>query len=161
MKTIKGQIRHFGSRIASRGSSSAPPEASNVPTTQPGVIANDSNTLLTQAQDTNTLETHYRSSDAPGKQVVSLEPHSDNPSVPKVQTKASDIVHFMQDVDPDLMKKFGRFRILIIGRANAGKTTILQRICNSTEDPEIFNDRGKKVPSLSWDYRVLTPSTCD
>ena len=52
----------------------------------------------------------------------------------------------MQDVDPDLMKKFGRFRILIIGRANAGKTTVLQRICNSTEDPEIYDDLGQKVP---------------
>ena len=51
----------------------------------------------------------------------------------------------MDDVDQDLMEKFGRFRILIIGRANAGKTTVLQRICNSTEDPEIYNDRGEKV----------------
>ena len=45
----------------------------------------------------------------------------------------------------DLREKFGRFRILIIGRANAGKTTILERICDSTEDPEIYNDKGEKV----------------
>ena len=45
----------------------------------------------------------------------------------------------------DLREKFGRFRILIIGRANAGKTTILQRICNSTEEPEIFDGDGNKV----------------
>ncbi|KAH0829101.1 hypothetical protein J3R83DRAFT_2567 [Lanmaoa asiatica] len=51
----------------------------------------------------------------------------------------------MQHVDSDLMEKFGRFRILIIGRANAGKTTVLQRICNSTRDPEIYNDQGEKV----------------
>jgi len=41
-----------------------------------------------------------------------------------------------------------QFRILIIGRANAGKTTILQRVCKTTEDPEIFTPQGKKVRSL-------------
>ena len=39
----------------------------------------------------------------------------------------------------------GRFRVLIIGRANAGKTTILQRVCNTTEEPKIFNQKGHKV----------------
>ena len=47
----------------------------------------------------------------------------------------------------DIRKKFGRFRVLIIGRANAGKTTILKKICNSTEDPEIYDDKGNKVGS--------------
>ena len=45
----------------------------------------------------------------------------------------------------NLKEKFGRFRILVIGRANASKTTILKRICDSTEDPEIYDDRGRKV----------------
>ena len=45
----------------------------------------------------------------------------------------------------NIREKFGRFRILVIGRANAGKTTILKRICDSTEDPEIYDDRGRKV----------------
>ena len=40
----------------------------------------------------------------------------------------------------NLREKFGQFRILIIGQANMGKTTILKRICDSTEDPEIYND---------------------
>jgi hypothetical protein len=31
-----------------------------------------------------------------------------------------------------------RFRVLIIGRANAGKTSILQRVCDTTESPEIY-----------------------
>src|ERR1700677_3601473 len=35
-----------------------------------------------------------------------------------------------------------QFRVLIIGRANAGKTTILQRVCDTTESPVIY--RGKK-----------------
>jgi hypothetical protein len=38
-----------------------------------------------------------------------------------------------------------RFRVLIIGRANAGKTTILQRVCHTTEQPKIFNVRGSMV----------------
>ena len=41
--------------------------------------------------------------------------------------------------------KFGRFRVLIIGRANAGKTTILRGICDSTENPEIYDGDGNKV----------------
>ena len=45
----------------------------------------------------------------------------------------------------DLQKKFGRFRILIVGRANAGKTTILRAICNTTENPEIYDGDGNKV----------------
>ena len=30
------------------------------------------------------------------------------------------------------------FRVLIIGRANAGKTSILQRICDTTESPAVY-----------------------
>ena len=55
----------------------------------------------------------------------------------------------------DVRKKFGRFRVLIMGRANAGKTTILKKICNSTEDPEIYDDQGKKV----WSHIVLLVPT--
>ncbi|KAI9456417.1 hypothetical protein HD554DRAFT_2030480 [Boletus coccyginus] len=47
----------------------------------------------------------------------------------------------------DIRKKFGRFRILIVGPANAGKTTILRGICNSTENPEIYDGDGNKVDS--------------
>ena len=35
-----------------------------------------------------------------------------------------------------------RFRVLIIGRANAGKTSILQRVCDTTDSPIIY--RGKE-----------------
>ncbi|KAI6012773.1 hypothetical protein F5J12DRAFT_912106 [Pisolithus orientalis] len=45
-----------------------------------------------------------------------------------------------------------RFRILVMGRANAGKTTILQRVCNTTDQPEIFNAEGQKVaPTIVQD----------
>jgi GTPase SAR1 family protein len=45
----------------------------------------------------------------------------------------------------EIKDKCRKFRILITGRANAGKTTILQRVCDTIEDPEIYNKHGKKV----------------
>src|SRR5258705_482890 len=45
--------------------------------------------------------------------------------------------------------KAGRFHVLILGRANAGKTTILQKVCNTTEEPDIFDTEGNKVQSRS------------
>ena len=35
-----------------------------------------------------------------------------------------------------------QFRVLVIGRANAGKTSILQRVCDTTESPMIYR-QGK------------------
>ncbi|KAH9019998.1 hypothetical protein EDB84DRAFT_1565852 [Lactarius hengduanensis] len=37
-----------------------------------------------------------------------------------------------------------KFRVLIIGRANAGKTSILQRVCETTESP-VINREGERV----------------
>ncbi|KAG9312606.1 hypothetical protein JVU11DRAFT_7003 [Chiua virens] len=44
-----------------------------------------------------------------------------------------------------IREKFGRFRILIIGRANAGKTTMLKQICNSTDEPVLYDGDGNEV----------------
>ncbi|KAI6139295.1 hypothetical protein BKA82DRAFT_4223615 [Pisolithus tinctorius] len=61
-----------------------------------------------------------------------------------VPTQASDY-----RLDPTEAKKqidrIPRFRILVMGRANAGKTTVLQRVCNTTDQPEIFDGNGEKV----------------
>ncbi|KAF8256409.1 hypothetical protein EI94DRAFT_1767367 [Lactarius quietus] len=38
------------------------------------------------------------------------------------------------------------FRILVVGRANAGKTSILQRVCETTESPTIY--RGEEEVKL-------------
>ena len=35
-----------------------------------------------------------------------------------------------------------QFRVLIVGRANAGKTSILQRVCDTTESPEVYRSGG-------------------
>lgn len=37
------------------------------------------------------------------------------------------------------------FRILVIGRANAGKTTLLKRVCNTTEDPSIYDEENETL----------------
>jgi septin family protein len=34
-----------------------------------------------------------------------------------------------------------QFRVLVIGRANAGKTSILQRVCETTESPTIYQGK--------------------
>ena len=55
-------------------------------------------------------------------------------------------------LDPEAVKehfdRIGHFRILVVGRSNAGKTTLLQRVCNTTELPEIYNSKGEKVKYL-------------
>ncbi|KIN95136.1 hypothetical protein M404DRAFT_166590, partial [Pisolithus tinctorius Marx 270] len=48
-----------------------------------------------------------------------------------------------------------RFRILVMGRANAGKTTILKRVCNTTDEPEIFNGEGEKVCTLCGMFECI------
>jgi hypothetical protein len=41
-----------------------------------------------------------------------------------------------------------RFRILVIGNANAGKTTILDKVCHANgRNPEIL---GKRVRYMFW-----------
>ncbi|KAL4075049.1 hypothetical protein V8B97DRAFT_1666254 [Scleroderma yunnanense] len=53
-------------------------------------------------------------------------------------------------LDPAKVKEqFDHFRILVIGRSNAGKTTLLQRVCNTAELPEIFNTEGDKIDSAT------------
>ncbi|KAG1803368.1 GTP-binding protein, partial [Suillus variegatus] len=45
----------------------------------------------------------------------------------------------------DLRQRIRRFRVLIMGRANAGKTTILQKVCNTMDQPEIYDTQGNKI----------------
>jgi hypothetical protein len=43
----------------------------------------------------------------------------------------------------DLRAKYTHFRILVIGRTNAGKTRLLQRVCNTSEElGECFIERS-------------------
>jgi len=45
----------------------------------------------------------------------------------------------------DARKKYTRFRILVIGRANAGKTTLLKRVCNTAEEPCIYDEENNNL----------------
>ena len=62
----------------------------------------------------------------------------------------------------DLRSMCGHFRILVIGRANAGKTTLLKKVCNSVEDPEIFDPSGEKVWGIyylrTWRVHSFNPN---
>ena len=80
---------------------------------------------------------------------------SDNP--PSIKDMAQTI-----HLDPAKVKeqfdRIRRFRILVVGRSNAGKTTLLQRVCKTTELPEIYNSNGKKVKYLIVQrHRSLMP----
>jgi polynucleotide 5'-kinase involved in rRNA processing len=79
-------------------------------------------------------------------------------SQPKPATTASSDDDYRSK---SIREKAGRrFRVLIMGRANAGKTTILQKVCNTAEQPEIFNSQGNKVRSalqkISMELMMLT-----
>ncbi|KDQ06973.1 hypothetical protein BOTBODRAFT_120754 [Botryobasidium botryosum FD-172 SS1] len=43
------------------------------------------------------------------------------------------------------VRRPGQFRILIIGRANAGKTTILRAVCGVDEEPKVYDREGRRV----------------
>jgi septin family protein len=49
------------------------------------------------------------------------------------------------ETDLQLREKYRHFRILVIGRANAGKTTLLKPVCNTTEEPCIYDENGKDL----------------
>ena len=56
-----------------------------------------------------------------------------------------------------------QFRVLVIGRANAGKTSILQRVCDTTESPTIYR-RGEhgeweEVRGLILHANMISPPT--
>ncbi|KIK32685.1 hypothetical protein CY34DRAFT_100937, partial [Suillus luteus UH-Slu-Lm8-n1] len=55
------------------------------------------------------------------------------------------------------------FRILTIGRANGRKTTILQGVCNTHDNPEIRNGAGEKVHlmTLVRGWRLAHPHQSD
>jgi len=60
--------------------------------------------------------------------------------------------------DPKEAAKLTHFRILVIGRANAGKTTLLKRVCNTKEDPVYSEVRYMRFAL----YPILTiPSPTD
>ncbi|KAJ8579234.1 hypothetical protein M405DRAFT_181291 [Rhizopogon salebrosus TDB-379] len=66
--------------------------------------------------------------------------------------------------------KFKRFQILVVGRANAGKTTLqtllLRKVYNATGKPKIFDAKGNKInadvmkPSVDRGYHDIKMNWC-
>ena len=55
-----------------------------------------------------------------------------------------------------------QFRVLIIGRANAGKTSILQRICETTNSPIIYRgNRRVRGPTILSTSLISRPTRFD
>ncbi|KAJ7714638.1 hypothetical protein B0H16DRAFT_1618015 [Mycena metata] len=71
------------------------------------------------------------------KERVSRVWHSRKSSKPSAKLSVEESIR--------LRAKCGHFRVLVIGRANAGKTTLLKRVCDSIEDPEIYDPNGNKI----------------
>ena len=53
------------------------------------------------------------------------------------------------------------FRVLIIGRANSGKTTILKKVCQTTDEPRIYDSGGKEVCCRIISHWCLADSWSD
>ena len=63
----------------------------------------------------------------------------------------------------EIRKECNRFRVLVIGKANAGKTTILRKICNvdSGVQPIILDQKGEVIEDALGEGKsqeVLRPS---
>ncbi|KDQ05972.1 hypothetical protein BOTBODRAFT_122040 [Botryobasidium botryosum FD-172 SS1] len=52
-----------------------------------------------------------------------------------------------------------KFRILIIGRANAGKTTILRVVCGAKGEPDVYDQDGKQRGEHNIEYSLVFPSS--
>ena len=51
------------------------------------------------------------------------------------------------------------FRILVIGRANAGKTTILEKVCGADQGtkPVIYDENGVKLKAHKLGVKLFAP----
>ena len=66
-------------------------------------------------------------------QQLTIRPSPRPPDLPDCHFRAMATQQNLPEI-PDV-----QFRVLIIGKANAGKTSILQRVCDTTKSPEIYS----------------------
>ena len=92
-------------------------------------------------------------------------------SPPAVALPPADLAPTVSTITTDLEEaaklraKYTHFRILVIGRANAGKTTLLKRVCNTENDPVYIKVRYQ-LPLIPHSYhpftdRLTRPPRCD
>ena len=129
-QTAKDSKRFFNrvKKMFRRGSQSMPPAL----VTPPAVVASPPTVAAPSA--------------------VALSPADPLPPANLAPTVSTDLEEAAK-----LRAKYTHFHILIIGRANAGKTTLLQRVCNTTEDP-VYTKVGS--PSLDTPT-LIVPSPTD
>ncbi|KAH9032012.1 hypothetical protein EDB85DRAFT_1957234 [Lactarius pseudohatsudake] len=84
---------------------------------------------------------------------VMSDPFTANDESPRTDTKNRMVARLSEELkshpsssDPTMKSPNIKFRVLIIGHANAGKTTILQRVCDTTDSPIVY--RGNKEVRL-------------
>ena len=84
--------------------------------------------------------------------VFVLTVHSSSPAMSVANNEAqssSDTPPFRQGAldAAEIRGECPQFRVLVIGKANAGKTTILRKVCNAKPDakPVIYDAEGKRV----------------
>ena len=84
--------------------------------------------------------------------VFVLTVHFSSPAMSVANNEAqssSDTPPFRQGAldAAEIRNECPQFRVLVIGKANAGKTTILRKVCNAKPDakPVIYDAEGKRV----------------
>ena len=112
-------------KVFGRGSQSTPPSHSNSP---PAIVASPPVVIASPP-------------------TVAAPPADLAPTVSTITTNPEEAAK--------LRAKYTHFRILIIGRANAGKTTLLKRVCNTKEDP-VYSKVRYQLHLMPHSYHPFT-----
>jgi len=69
-----------------------------------------------------------------------------NDDQPSTDMQPSDFIKSVKTA-LEIRAECPQFHILVIGKANAGKTTILRKVCNASPDvkPKIYDAEGNEV----------------
>ena len=141
-QTAKDSKKFFNwlKKVSSRGSQSTPPSHSNSPpvaVAPPAVVASSPTVAAPPA--------------------VALPPADLAPTASTIPIDLEEAAK--------LRARYTHFRILVIGRANAGKTTLLKRVCNTDEDP-VYTKVQYRLPLIPHSYclftdRLTRPRRCE
>ncbi|KAF8152438.1 hypothetical protein B0H34DRAFT_664019 [Crassisporium funariophilum] len=132
-KTVK-ESKGFRNRLKNligRRSHSTPQSRSNSPST----VVPEPVLAGLQSHSTPQSRSNSPSTVVPEPVLSGLQSHS----TPQSPSNLPSTVPVLA-TDRNLLDIYTRFRILVIGRANAGKTTLLNRVCNTTEEPSIYDE---------------------
>jgi hypothetical protein len=64
----------------------------------------------------------------------------------------------LEEIDK-IRQKCPHFRVLVVGKTNSGKTTLLKAVCRTSENPEIRNptDKGVGTSLMKTVFRAMGP----